>query len=250
MTTTTQASAIPKLGKHEAMALAATEYERFTALLRGLGPDDWQRPTVCTKWDVREIALHLLGEAEMNASVREQIHQQLAGRKLSKQRGDEHWIHGMNDIQVRERHHLTPDELLARWVAVAPKALHGRRTFPPFLRGVKVDFGPLLGKRTLAYLNDQVITRDIWMHRIDISRAVGREPVLTPEHDGRLIADMVLDWATTHGHPFDLELTGPAGGHFAQGQGGESLRIDAIEWIWVVSGRGTGTGLLTYALPL
>jgi uncharacterized protein (TIGR03083 family) len=232
------------------MALAATEYERFTALLRGLGPADWQSQTVCAKWTVREIALHLLGEAEMNASVREMFHQQLAGRKLSKQRGDDHWIHGMNDIQVRERQHLTPADVLTRWEHVVPKALAGRRNFPSFLRGVRSDFGPVLEKRSFAYLMDQVITRDIWMHRIDISRAVGREPVLTPEHDGRLIADMVLDWATTHGHAFDLELTGPAGGHFTQGADGPSLRIDAIEWIWVISGRGTGSGLLTYLLPL
>ncbi len=250
MTTTTQASAIPKLAKNEAMALASTEYDLSTTLLRDLSGADWQSPTVCTKWNVREIALHLLGAAEGNASVREMLHQQLAGTKLYKQRGYDHMVHGVNDVQVSERHDLTPAELLARWERVVPKALSGRRNFPPFLRGLKVDFGPVLGRRSMAYVMDQVYTRDLWMHRIDISRALGREPVLTAEHDGRLIADMVLDWATTHGHAFDLELTGPAGGHFAQGNNGQTLRIDAIEWIWIISGRGTGAGLLTYALPL
>ena len=28
------------------------------------------------------------------------------------------------------------------------------------------------------------------------------------------------------------------------------LTIDAVEWIWILSGRGTGTGLLEKELPL
>jgi hypothetical protein len=36
------------------------------------------------------------------------------------------------------------------------------------------------------------------MHRIDICRATGRQPVLTAGHDGRLIADMVADLAGVH----------------------------------------------------
>jgi hypothetical protein len=35
---------------------------------------------------------------------------------------------------------------------------------------------------------------------------------LTAADDGRLIADMVADWASTHHQAFALHLTGPAGG--------------------------------------
>jgi uncharacterized protein (TIGR03083 family) len=31
------------------------------ALLRNLAPDDWQRPTVCGDWTVKDVAAHLLG---------------------------------------------------------------------------------------------------------------------------------------------------------------------------------------------
>jgi hypothetical protein len=31
-----------------------------TPLLRGLGPDDWGRPTACALWTVKDIAEHLL----------------------------------------------------------------------------------------------------------------------------------------------------------------------------------------------
>jgi hypothetical protein len=100
-----------------------------------------------------------------------------------------------------------------------------------------------------SYLMDVVFTRDTWMHRIDVCRAVGLVPVLTPDHEGRLIEDMVAEWARIHGIDFTLRLEGPAGGTFVSGKG-EELTIDAVEWIWIVSGRGTGTGLLEKELPL
>ena len=31
-------------------------------LLRGLTPEEWQRPTACTGWTVRDVAVHLLGD--------------------------------------------------------------------------------------------------------------------------------------------------------------------------------------------
>ncbi len=64
----------------------------------------------------------------------------------------------------------------------------------------------------MGYLLDVILTRDPWMHRVDIARATGRDLVLTPEHDGRIVADVVAEWARRHGQPFTLTLTGPAGG--------------------------------------
>ncbi len=97
---------------------------------------------------------------------------------------------------------------------------------------------------------DIVYTRDVWMHRIDICRATGRQPVLTAGHDGRLLADMIADWAATHHNLFSLRLTGPAGGTYASGSDGPHLEIDAIDWAWAVSGRAPGEGLLADPLPL
>jgi hypothetical protein len=77
-----------------------------------------------------------------------------------------------------------------------------------------------------------------------------RRPVLTAAHDGRIIADMVADWAAAHHHPFALHLTGPAGGSYATGSDGPTANIDAIDWAWTVSGRAPGTGLLANSLPL
>lgn len=234
----------------EAMILAETEYHRFTDLIESFGDADWPIATVCDGWDVKAMVAHVLGAAESCASKREAASQWRRGVPLARSRDLGHPVHGVNEVQVRDRAGLSPSELLERWKAVVPGAVRGRNRIPRPMRHLPIKFPPPLGRRTLGYLMDAVYTRDTWMHRIDIARATGREPVLTAEHDGRLIADMVSDWAATNGHDFELELDGPAGGSFVQGSNGESLRIDAVEWIWIVSGRGEGTGLLTKELPL
>ena len=102
----------------------------------------------------------------------------------------------------------------------------------------------------MAYLFDVVLTRDPWMHRVDIARATGRELELTPGHDGRIVADVVGEWARRHGRPCTLVLTGPAGGSFVAGDGaGEHHELDAVEFCRIISGRASGAGLLTQEVP-
>ena len=119
------------------------------------------------------------------------------------------------------------------------------------MRSAPVPFGPPVGWKPLTYLLRVGFTRDIWMHRIDLARAVSAEPRMTAGHDGRLVADIVAEWAAIHGEPFALELTGPAGGRFEQGAAtGPSVTIDAVEFVRTLSGRAEGTGILAHPLPL
>ena len=101
----------------------------------------------------------------------------------------------------------------------------------------------------LGYLLDVILTRDTWMHRVDIARATGAELVLTAEHDGRIVADVVAEWARRHGQPFTLGLAGPAGGTFTKDGGGEEITLDAVEFCRTLSGRAAGVGLLTTEVP-
>jgi uncharacterized protein (TIGR03083 family) len=238
--------------KHkEGMALAETEYRRYTDLLDQLRPGDWAIQTVNTDWNVKQLTQHVLGFAESNASFPVFVKAMRAGKKRAATRGYEHFIHGVNEVQVEEREMLTTDELLDRWKATWPKALRGRRHFPPFMRPIPLDFGPVIGKKPMgSYLMDVVFTRDTWMHRIDTCRAVGLQPVLTSEHDGRLIEDMVAEWTKLYDLSITLHLEGPSGGTYVRGTGDDELTIDAVEWIWIVSGRGTGVGVLEHELPL
>jgi len=251
MMTTTDTATITPIDHVEAMLITEVEFDRMLQAARDLDPGDWTAPTVNTGWDVRAVMLHLLGAAEANASFRENAHQMRAGKRLFKEVGGSHWVDGVNEIQIRERAELANEAVVDRFAAAIPRAVKARRRIPALVRALPVvDFPEPLGRKSLGYLMDMVYTRDVWMHRVDIARATGRSLVLTPAHDGRIVADIVAEWTEVHGLAYELELTGPAGGMFRAGHGGEVLQIDAVEFVCVLSGRGTGTGLLSYPLPL
>jgi uncharacterized protein (TIGR03083 family) len=233
------------------MALAETEYKRFADVLAQLKPDDWSKQTVNTDWNVKQLVAHVLGFSESNASFRVFVKGMRNGKKRAKEKGYDHFVHGMNEVQVEEREHLSTAQLVERWSEMWPKALKGRRRFPPFMRPIPLDFGPVIGKKPMgSYLMDVVFTRDTWMHRIDVCRAVGLDPVLTAEHDGRIVEDLVAEWMHLYDLNVTLQLDGPAGGNYVSKNGDDELSVDAVEWIWILSGRGTGAGLLAKELPL
>lgn len=232
------------------MRLAAAEYDRFVAAVDALAPDDWARPTDNHLWDVKAMVGHVLGMMEMNASVIETVRQQRAAARASKRNGTAP-IDELTALQVDKHVHRPVAELGALVRATAPKALAGRRRTPGFARAVPMDPGapPFAEKWKLGYLLDVILTRDTWMHRVDLTQATGAELALTHDHDGRIVADVVKEWARRHGRPFMLVLTGPAGGEYTQGDGGEHIEMDAVKFCRVLSGRGTGTGLLTQRVP-
>jgi uncharacterized protein (TIGR03083 family) len=237
----------PGLAHDEALRLASAEYALFVAQLRGLAPADWARPTDCPAWDVRLLAAHVLGMAEMVASVRSFVRQ----NALAARAGG--GVDGLTALQVRERADLSPEELLTRLTAVAPRAVRGRHRLSRAIGRVPLPGAQVVGERAerwrFGFLFDVVLTRDTWMHRVDVARATGREPELTAAHDGVIVADVVKEWAERHGRPYRLRLTGTAGGEWSAGADGEQIEVDAVEFCRVLSGRGSGAGLLTQPVP-
>jgi uncharacterized protein (TIGR03083 family) len=226
------------------MELAATEYDRFLAAVDALSPEDWARQTDNDLWDVRAMLAHVLGAMESNASVIEALRQQRAAGAEAKATGA-YPVDALSALQVDKHAKLSAEELRERLHEMAPKALKGRRRTPGFARAIRISPGPPFpGKWKLGYVIDVIYTRDTWMHRVDLSRATGKEMVVTDDHDGIIVADVVDEWTRSHGQPFTLVLTGPAGGTWEQGEGGERIELDAVEFCRILSGRGTGSGLL------
>jgi uncharacterized protein (TIGR03083 family) len=230
------------------MRLASTEYDRFGMLLRDLDTQDWARATDCPRWNVRAVSGHVLGMAEMAASFLEGRRQQ----KAAKKRGGLP-IDALTALQVEEQAGLSVQQLVDRFEVVGPRAARARRRTPGLIRRRRMPDAQVVGDSletwTLGYLIDTILTRDPWMHRIDIARATGRPLDLTPEHDGVLIADVVTEWAGRHQEPCRLHLTGRAGGTWTYGVGGPVIDIDAIEFCRTLSGRGPATGLLATQVP-
>ncbi|MFF4778918.1 maleylpyruvate isomerase family mycothiol-dependent enzyme [Microtetraspora fusca] len=244
----TMIESVPLLDRTQAASLAAAENERFVDLVRSLDTGDWTRQTDCPAWDVRAMVAHVLGAMESIVSPRELVHQLRAGGRAA---GGRPLVDGMTEVQVAERAHLSTSLLVERLVATAPRAARARRRLPAPLRRLpfKSDVAGVTETWPLGYLYDVIYTRDTWMHRVDIARATGRPLVLTPDHDGRIVADVAAEWARRHGRPFRLHLHGPAGGLFIGDGDGEEITLDAVEFCRILSGRGEGTGLLTQPVP-
>jgi len=239
------------LSHDTAMHLQAMELQRIIGLLHSLAPDEWAAQTECPAWDVRRMHLHVLGACESAASMRELVHQMRAARRHQKALGGPLEA-ALSAVQVSERETLTSAELVEQLRSVAPVAVRKRSGMPGVLRNavrLKVD-GPVVERWKLGYLVDTIYLRDMWMHRIDTCRAVGRTPELTVEHDAVIVADVVAEWARRHGQGYALLLTGPAGGAF--GDGGDDateLEMDAVEFCRTLAGRATGDGLLQTIVP-
>ena len=249
--TATPVEAIAPISSAEAKALAATEYARLVEQLRSLTPDDWAQPTDCSLWDVRAMAGHNVGMLSDFTSLRSVMRRMRAATKVAKRAGGP-VIDSMTALQVAEQAGLTTDELIDRAARNAPRAAHWRSNAPALLRRMpmKENVGGKPETWRIGYLLDVILTRDPWMHRIDIARATGREMTLTADHDGRLIADVVAEWARRHGQPFTLALTGPAGATYTSGPNpGERLELDAVEFCRILSGRVPGRGLLAQQVP-
>jgi uncharacterized protein (TIGR03083 family) len=226
----------PRMDREVAMQLAATEYRRFLDLLRSLSPDDWSKATDCPQWDVRAMAGHTTGMALMATGLKETLRQSV----VSKRRGGVP-LDALTALQVEEHADLTTSELVDRFAAIGPRAARGRQRTPALVRRMKLpdpqDVAGRTERWTNGYLIDTILTRDPWMHRMDICRATGRAPVLTPDHDGLLVADVVEEWADRHDRPYQLHLTGAAGGTFSRGDSGPELTLDGVDFCRVLSGR-------------
>jgi uncharacterized protein (TIGR03083 family) len=235
-----------RFDREVAMDLAATEYERVAGLLDQLTPEQWKAETDCPGWDVRAMTGHMLGMMQMVASLPELMRQQAAATRQAKRDGGL-MIDALTALQVEKNAALAPAQIATEVRRLAPRAVRGRRRPPAFVRNRAME-DDTDGWWTFGYLFDVILTRDPFMHRIDITRATGAPMTATADHEGVLVDDVVREWAERHGSPYSLELSGPAGGRWSAGEG-EHLAMDAFEFCRAVGGRGPTPGLLATQVP-
>ena len=250
-TATVNVAQIPRIEHDEAMRITAVENRKFGDLMRALSTEQWSIQTECTRWDVRAMAAHVVGSAASQASPREFIRQKRGGKPICKELDSPFWWDGMNELQVRERAALTTEGLIAEWDTISAKALKARTKMPrPIARLKLLNLPAPVGRQPVSYLFDVGFTRDVWAHRVDIAHATAAPPDHDADHDGRILADIVAEWAATHGQPFNLILAGPAGGTYVQGVGGDEIQITVIDFVRTLAERTTGSGVLQHSLPL
>lgn len=233
-----------------AAAVAEAAYAQLIGTLESLDAADWARPTQCPPWTVSDLVGHLIGAAKQAASVREMVRQQVWGVH---HRGsfEGNPMDATNALQVADHATLTPAERVTALRDLAPKAVRGRMRMPALVRSVNVPIAPggssapgVPDRLNLGHLFDIVFTRDVWLHTMDITWAVGRTPILNQELDRTMVADVVAEWSQRHGQPVELHLSGPAGGIFSAGAAGPVIEVADVEFIRILSGRSAGSGLL------
>lgn len=185
--------------------LAVREFERVGQLLTDLDDADWSHRTDCPDWDVRAVAGHILGMAQTFSCLRQFLSYMPTAARIKR---DRDFTDSLTALQVQRTAALDRTALITAIGVVGPAAAHWRasrrlmRRIPlkqPMPNGTVETW-------RMAYLIDVILIRDPWMHRVDISRAVGHPMVLSANHDGRIVADVVAEWARRHGQPFSLRL--------------------------------------------
>jgi uncharacterized protein (TIGR03083 family) len=238
----TAAESVPPIRSAEGLLLSRVEYVRFLEVLDTLSEEEWAAPTELPGWDVKAVASHVLGGLECVAVPREFVRQVRAGRRLAREIALPHPNDGLNEVQVREHAPLSGAEVADRIRALVERALRHRGRTPRWLRRAVRPSLDVAGRVPLGWVLDVVYTRDTYLHRVDVCRALGRE-VVVDDVEERVVADIVREWSARHGKPVTLRLTGPAGGTYECHGGGDEMAYDAVEFTRLVSGRGDKAAL-------
>ena len=241
-----QARAILPLSHREAMGMATLELERFLALVTSLSEDAWEQPTACPRWNVRQMLAHVTGAAASYASFAEFKRQNSFKVQRPYRASGLSFLDSLNQIQVNDRAAAPPAALIDELRTVGPRAIATRARLPVLLRALRVPL-PALGLVPVGYLTDLIYTRDMWMHRLDLCRATGREMVMTPEHDGRIVSLVMRDvakklTATLRNTSMVYHLSGGVDGTWQLGAKvppATTLHLDVVNFNLLASGRLT-----------
>src|SRR5262245_51372575 len=240
-TTATPVESIPRLSYQQWLTRSEQEQERFGEVLGAVQTEHWDLPTDCTDWTVRDLCGHVLGSLYDNASLKRSLTSWLRASWVARRDGHAP-LDELTAAEVQKFAAVPNAEVAGTFAALAPANIRGRRRVRSIVRRAPITIDDR--RYNLGDILGVILTRDLWMHRIDVTRATGTDFVASTDHDGVIVADLVADWARRHGQPFILELDGPAGGCWQQGTAGPTLHLDAVEYARTLAGRESGTGLL------
>lgn len=177
--------------------LLATEWATIDELCRDLGPDEWDRPTDCPGWTVRDQISHIIGTERM-----------LRGDPAPEPAGPAAHVRNpigeSNEAWIAARRDRPGAEVLAELREVTAARLEDLRamTTEDFDREGFTPEGPGPYRRFM-----DIRLFDCWEHEQDIRRAVGR-----PGHlDGPIAAQAIAKVAAAAGYVVGKKAGAPDG---------------------------------------
>jgi uncharacterized protein (TIGR03083 family) len=244
-TGTEVAAAISRTSPARARELDAAQFDAMLRLLEGLPPDSWNLPTDCAAWSVRDLVAHIVGNTEGSVSPARMVRDIAVSLGRHPRMGR---LDALNQVQVEDRSNCSGAQLTRRLAYLRSQRLRLRTRLPKIVRRLPLPPGFSLpaGQRQVGYALDVIYIRDLWMHRVDICVATGRDLVLG-EHDHEVVRQVIADLARTWDGPaVILELTGPAGGRWQLGSTPDrqpstatvaTARADTVDYLRCLSGR-------------
>jgi len=207
------------------------------SLLRGLAPEDWQRPTTCSKWNVKDVAAHLLDTSLRRLSLNRDAYFGADAPRLETDRDLVNFINEANNRWVQSARHLSPGMLIELLALSEDRLYHFFKTLDPMARALfAVNWA---GEKTSPVWFD--IAREYtekWHHQEQIREATGRAGLTSREYlfpvlDTflRALPYAYRNVAASEGTLLAIEITGEAGGvwFLLRKQEGWQLLLDVSE---------------------
>ena len=193
------------------------ERQRLLALLAGLSPDEWQRPTACPGWSVKDVTLHLFGDdvglLSRNPDFTFPV---VAGSEIG---WDElvAFINQANAVWVEATRRIGTDLLLKLLAFTGAEVHHRLSELDLDAIGEPVDWaGPDPAPIWLDVAREYT---ERWMHQQHIREAVGaptliEPPLFAPVLDAfaRALPHTYRNVSAPAGTLLTFTINGPAGG--------------------------------------
>lgn len=145
-------------------------------LLRALGPEEWLKPTAAKKWNVKDVALHILGGDIGNLSRRRDGHQ--PGAPIEGWAGLVAFINDLNESWVAAARRMSPQVLCDLLAHTGAQTDAYFQSLDPFRTGGPVDWagsGP-----APQWLDVAREYTERWHHQQQIRDATGRPGLYEP----------------------------------------------------------------------
>jgi uncharacterized protein (TIGR03083 family) len=202
----------------ETVHLFSELHEALLTLLRGLTAEEWQQPTVCTGWTVKDVAHHLLGDDIGKLSAARDGYK--AGWFAVNSWDDlVAAINQANEQWVRALNRISPQLLCAFMAITGPQVAAYFATLDPHALGGSVDWaGP---EPAPVWLDLAREYSERWHHQQHIRDAVGK-PGMT---DARYLHPILDTFLRALPHTYraleaavdtvvQIRVTGDAGGNW------------------------------------
>ena len=199
-------------------ALFPPLHQELLALLRGLSAEDWERPTVAGRWQVRDVAAHLLDVDLRKLSVNRDGHLPAPAEPIRSHEELVRFLDGLNAAWVGAARRLSPRVLVELLSLTGPLVADLVGSLPPH----EPATFPVGWAGELASENWFDVGRDYterWHHQMQIRDAVGAPLLLERRWLGplldlsvRALPHAYRDARAPGGTAVTVRVTGEAGG--------------------------------------